>query len=335
MYFYYITLGRWFRIQHFHYIHRILIVLTSIPIFLLGCSEKENQSPITFNHNGQEFTIIPLYQEYLNYIEDAKGKETNLDALYEETVKQSFAASAFGEEFKDWEIEDWTFSTPTFIDELEESLQLLIENHEKIVRIIKETLKDSSDKLPGGKKSVYIIPANPTNASTMEVLNGVTGVTWEKDVILLQIEPAFLEEEYLMYCLAHEYHHSVYMENNELDYTTTLLEDVILEGKADTFAKSLYPDVTIPWHEFSTVELEANTWEFLKKNGNSTALDSKEVSFVGNQMKEIPSRANYTIGYKIMEHFIEHNPNISIAEWTNLSAQDVLVQSKYEESFSN
>ncbi|MDL4843026.1 DUF2268 domain-containing protein [Aquibacillus rhizosphaerae] len=219
------------------------------------------------------------------------------------------------------------------IDKLEESVQLLIENQSSINILIKEALKESSEKLPGGKKSIYIIPANPTNTSTMKFLNGVTGVTWEKDVILIQIEPSLLKDEYLKYCLAHEYHHSVYMENTELAYTTTLLHDVILEGKADTFAENLYQDITIPWHQFSSIKMEENTWEFLKENADSTGLATKEVLLYGSKIKDIPDRANYTIGKEIMEEFLDENPNIPIEEWTNMPANEILLESKYEESF--
>ncbi|RCW63946.1 DUF2268 domain-containing protein [Saliterribacillus persicus] len=311
-------------------------------ILLFGCSdstEGENsaeidfKTPVTFTNKGQEFTIIPFYQEYLNYIEGAKKQEANLKQLYYQTVKQPFLVNAFGEEFKDGEIEDWTLSTPTPINELEKSVQNLIENQSSINEIVKQTLKESSDKLPGGKKSIYIIPANPTNTSTMKFLNGVTGVTWQKDVILIQIEPSLLKDEYLNYSLAHEYHHSVFMENNELDYNTTLKDDVILEGKAETFARSLYPDIIVPWHKFPTIQMEENAWEFFKENTSATDLAVKEVLLFGKAKKNIPDRAIYTLGNKIMNSFTEENPNIPIEEWTDMSANEILLESQYEEYF--
>lgn len=321
---------------------KLIAIVVTLLLILFGCSDNNSnednqtnelaiQSPINFTYNEQDYSIIPFYREYLNYIEEAKKQEVNLSELYHQTVKQPFLVNAFGKEFKDSELEDWTLTTPTAIDKLEETVNLLIKNQNSINKLVEETLKESSDNLKGGKKSVYIIPANPSNTSTMKFLNGVTGVTWEKDVILIQIDPTLLKDEYLKYCLAHEYHHSVFMETNELPYRTTLEHDVILEGKADAFAKNLYQDINIEWHEFTTSQMEVETWKFFKENADGIGLTSKEILFNGSITKDIPERANYTLGNKIMDSFIEENPNTPTEEWTDMTVNEILEKSNYEE----
>jgi uncharacterized protein YjaZ len=108
-----------------------------------------------------------------------------------------------------------------------------------------EALKDSSDKLPGEDKSIYVLPSIPEFKSDLKNMNYVAGEVWNKNTIVILIDPSFIDEN-LKYTIAHEYHHVVAMEDAE---AYTLLERSILEGKADTFAKMIYPDVEIPWLE--------------------------------------------------------------------------------------
>jgi uncharacterized protein YjaZ len=70
-------------------------------------------------------------------------------------------------------------------------------------------------------------------------MNYVNGYAWNQNILVIMIDPSFLEE-HLKYTIAHEYNHVVAMENNE---AYTLLEGTILEGKADTFAKMIIQ----PW----------------------------------------------------------------------------------------
>ncbi|GAA0501845.1 hypothetical protein GCM10008986_31720 [Salinibacillus aidingensis] len=165
----------------------------------------------------------------------------------------------------------------------------------------------------------------------MKWMKGVSGIAWNKDFILIQIAPPFFDENSLKNTVAHEYHHSVFFENNDNSSSLTLLEEVMLEGRADTFARLMYPSTETPWSDFSSQHLEETTWKAFRENLNSTDASIKDDFFYGNSSRGIPDRSSYKIGNKIMDRFIQKNPDVSIAEWTEMSADEILNKSKFEE----
>lgn len=49
----------------------------------------------------------------------------------------------------------------------------------------------------------------------------------------------------------------------------------------------------------------------------------------GNDSKNIPKRASYMIGYKIMQSYLEQNPNTEMEEWTALDSKEIVQKSEY------
>lgn len=49
--------------------------------------------------------------------------------------------------------------------------------------------------------------------------------------------------------------------------------------------------------------------------------------------KDIPFASAYTIGYRIVQEFLKNNPDITLLEWTDLEAEEILAKSKYQERF--
>jgi uncharacterized protein YjaZ len=50
--------------------------------------------------------------------------------------------------------------------------------------------------------------------------------------------------------------------------------------------------------------------------------------------KDIPFASAYTIGYRIMQEFLNNNPSMTLLEWTDLEAEEILLKSKYGEKFN-
>ncbi|WP_161493892.1 DUF2268 domain-containing putative Zn-dependent protease [Virgibacillus necropolis] len=63
---------------------------------------------------------------------------------------------------------------------------------------------------------------------------------------------------------------------------------------------------------------------------NQPSTKIKDRFFFGDSSKNVPKWAKYKTGNKIMESFIEENPNVSIANWTDMRADEILMKSKYE-----
>ncbi|MBD1221908.1 DUF2268 domain-containing protein [Virgibacillus halodenitrificans] len=288
-------------------------------------TKKDVPSSFSFTYKDQQFEVVYYYKNFLEYIEKAEKQPDKLNGLYIETIINPIADERGVRLSK-----GWGFGTPTQLEILEKYLQSLIDNQDTIHKLIVDSLKKSADKLqPGADKTIFVLPANPEDKDVMEGVEGVSASAWNENFISVQIAPPFFDENSLKQAVAHEYHHTVFFENNEMG--NTLLEAVLIEGKADTFAKIIYPDIQMPWSNFSSAENESQTWKVLKENTSSLMPSIQDDFFLGNASKGIPEWANYKIGNKIMESFIEDYPSISIAEWTDMPANEILKKSNYAE----
>ncbi|WP_060678743.1 DUF2268 domain-containing protein [Virgibacillus halodenitrificans] len=288
-------------------------------------TKEEVPSSFSFTYKDQQFEVVYYYKSFLEYIEKAEQQPENLNGLYIETIINPIA-----EERGIRLSKGWGFGTPRELETLEKYLKSLIDNQDTIHKIITDSLKKSANELqPGADKYVYVFPANPEDNHVMETMEGVAASAWSENFFAIQIAPPYFEEKSLKQAVAHEYHHTVFFKKNELSYT--LLESVLIEGKADTFAKIIYPDIQMPWSNFSSEENESQTWKVHKENMTSAMPSIQDDFFLGNTSKGLPQWANYKIGNKIMESFIEEKPNITIGDWTDMPANEILEKSKYAE----
>ncbi|MBW9235456.1 DUF2268 domain-containing protein, partial [Leptospira santarosai] len=87
----------------------------------------------------------------------------------------------------------------------------------------------------------------------------------DKNTIIILIDPEFLEE-HLKYTVAHEYHHGVALGHTGV---YSVLDRSVLEGKADAFAKMIYPNVEVPWIEPLTGPAKEQAWKLFMENLDS------------------------------------------------------------------
>ncbi|MFS0824720.1 DUF2268 domain-containing protein [Bacillus sp. 1P02SD] len=323
-------------------------IFSVIVVLLIGCSNKtiEVESPKDLNiknpfivkNGNQEFRIIPFYSQILDYIESVSeiDQHEKMEEHYYQKVVEPFQLDTLGKGEGFWIKDHWAFATPKDIKTLEEFVYSLINNQDEINKIIEQALIKSSNTLPGENKTVYLFPPNPDDMYGINLMGGTAGIAVSKDVILIQIEPSSFKEDFLEYAVAHEYHHTIYKESGNVNWNNTLLDSIILEGKADTFAKSLYPDINIPWIEPLSAQKEKEVWEDLEEDLWSIDLDRSLYHDYhnGNPNKGIPTWTNYKIGYQIMNSFLENNPSVSVHDWTLLSAKEILSNSKYGDRIS-
>ncbi|MEK3996697.1 DUF2268 domain-containing putative Zn-dependent protease [Psychrobacillus sp. FSL K6-2365] len=308
-------------------------ITLSMSIFLISCSNESEkfesssdriiQSPIAFKHGEQEFEIINYYQETLDFLKATKEQPDNLEVLYKQSVLDTLRKNGFGYS----ELSDWMFTTPSDIEALEETMSKLIDKQVLLNDSIKEALLESATLLPGGNKTIHVLPSWPEFGASMKEVNYVGGYVWNKDSILIQIDPSFLEED-LKYTVAHEYHHTVYREMNA-DIWYSLLENTLVEGKADIFAKTIYPNVYVPWSEPLIEQENQKVWEIFRENMESTDSSFIEGFTHGNPYYGIPQWSTYRIGNQIMQSFLDENSGLSIEEWTKVSESDIFQKSKY------
>ncbi|MEK4245912.1 DUF2268 domain-containing putative Zn-dependent protease [Psychrobacillus sp. FSL K6-2684] len=304
-----------------------LVILICMFVIFSGCTEETvkpnnptHENPILMEHNGQQFEIYTFFEEYENFVDKAEKEPSNIEALFNQEVKKAFAINS-----------NHTISlyeeipAPKKLEQIREYLEKLKSNKQEINKWIQEALEESSDRLSGVDKTIYVFPSFVEEEASLKDLDYVAGGTFGKEHFYLKINPSFTELA-LKYTVAHEYHHTVAMESGD---ATTLLERCILEGKADTFAKIIYPQMEPVWQQPLSGYYEEQGWKVFKENLESEESEIWDFLFVGNHFKGIAKWTNYKIGYEIMRSFLEKNHDVSTEEWTKMSAQEILAKSKY------
>jgi len=314
-----------------------IIILLSI-ILITACSkdtkqeeqidiEKREKEEIDyqFSHNGQEVEIIYYFDYVINY---ARLKNRNPDLDHDETFTE-YVLNPFRDKvsLNDDTLEKF-LPTSSQVEDLIKHVYDLDEKEERISHLIEEALIHSIEVLPGDDISVYVFPVNPEDQFIIYNIEGISGASsFRKNNIILMVAPTFTEER-LKYTVAHEYNHLVNIENNGRKSRSSLLEAMITEGKADAFAKMVYPEIRVPLTE-ALSEIEASAvLEKLRKNVDST---DREIyrGFLYGGYRDIPRWSNYKIGYVITNSFIENNPDITILEWTKMDVEEIVNNSEY------
>ncbi len=323
-----------------------IIIFTTLVLLLSGCMEEkttrdkpanviedpkgytiQNAKPNHFTVGEQKFQIVPILEPYMDYIEKLEAKpEANHKELYISTVIEPFRKLAFGEN-EGLRLKDhYSFATPFNVERLKESVKILDENYENINQQIKTSLEKSAKLLPGKDSTIYLLPFNPDQSAFISQMNGVTAFATTNQFIILHLAPQKYNEEMLSYTLAHEYHHTVYFDKNKTG-ERDLFEYVLSEGKADSFANMVIPNLQIPWTTEISAEVEQTIWKWVSdKRFSFTENDLAELR---NGSRAIPQWSDYRIGYQIMQQYLKKNPDVPISEWTILGPDVILQKSQF------
>ncbi|ART75434.1 DUF2268 domain-containing putative Zn-dependent protease [Sutcliffiella horikoshii] len=280
----------------------------------------------TFLINGQEFEIYPWYGYYVEYLkEDYSSAEARIDNFHN-VVGNPLSNEVLG---YDYGYQNNIYLKPPYNrNKLKDYIVKLDERHKKIVEVIKEALTDSTILLSGGNYKIYLAPFN-SDVNSEEFL-GVTGFA-QQNAMVLMLDPDKISDKSIREIVAHEYHHLVYMEISDYNTRTAhLLEKVIMEGKAETFTKILYPDYEVHWIEPLSNDEKDRVWSFMDENKYSVSEEDYSVLNNGSISKELPSWSNYRMGYQIMQEYLEKNPGLPVEEWTVLKAVEIIEELEFE-----
>ncbi|WP_251030890.1 DUF2268 domain-containing putative Zn-dependent protease [Exiguobacterium sp. s196] len=315
----------------------ISMLCVSSALLLAACSEDEKEleskksepdvSIETIKINDEnELTIVPLYTQYQQYL------NASLESTDSEESKQNFkkyVLDYIGEVGEEEKIDtsrlktDFNLKPTPHKQQLLKQLDKLIEQHEEIKEIIASTYADSNQILPKKKSTVFIAPYNPEFFYDSEPLKGV-GAAAYKDVFILFLDTDF-DKDVLAYSTAHEYHHLILRDQNKYNLSS-ILESIIVEGKADAFADRIVKGVSPPWH----VQLDDATMEHI-----ASRVNDYETSFtdfvVGNYQKDMPRWSNYTLGRDVLHDYLTAHPELSIPEWTFKEDHEILEKYKYRD----
>jgi len=285
-----------------------------------------NDNSITSEVNNPEFEFIPFYKQYFEYISKEPSSQKERDEYFLDLVVKPLSNEIYGDSLSIYP-DELFFSPPYDIEKLEGYLSELENQHTQITGYLKGALERANEHLPGGNYRVFLLPFNPDISSSY--MNGVQGFTLETGDIVLQIDPNIYSKTSLSWLVTHEYHHAVYM--NISDYKTRdyhLLDHVIMEGKADIFTKILYPDYSVPWIEPLKPNKSELVLQFITENRGSYDFGNVYKLRLGSFEDGLPTWSNYKISYQIMEKFLTNNPDLSIIEWTMMTADEIFDQTE-------
>ncbi|WP_168412970.1 DUF2268 domain-containing protein [Bacillus salacetis] len=280
----------------------------------------------------QTFHVIMLNKEIWEY---AKAVENDSAAVKKEVYREKVVtplrkqvAEADAHIYHDY----FSFLSPnTNITKLKENAKVLLDDEERILELVEQGIKDSAQKMAGEDKTIIILPVNPDERFVIEKMGGLSGVAVSEDTVVLNLDPSF-EEEGLKYLVAHEYHHTLQTENRA-DKAPSILEYFLLEGKADAFANSIYPDYKVPWTEPLSERLQEKVFDELRENGNDWDTNRYYEFFNGYSSKGIPMWSNYKVGFQVVQSYVRNNPDSSVAEWTALLPKEIILGSDYKDVY--
>ncbi|WP_449403677.1 DUF2268 domain-containing putative Zn-dependent protease [Exiguobacterium artemiae] len=170
------------------------------------------------------------------------------------------------------------------------------------------------------KLTVFVAPYNVHNPAEIKRHGGVTGFASGTDMFTLYLAKGFSTDT-LANAVAHEYHHTVAFKSNTHD---SMFNGIMLEGEADMFAAQVYPK----GKSEATEPLLDHTLENLLTQINNYNVDAYDLRY-GNYDKDIPPLAQYTLGYMIMTDFLQKNPDLPVAKWTEMPTTDILEKTGY------
>lgn len=274
--------------------------------------------------------IIFLTDVYTAFIDKVKTDNRSLDSIYKENIQTTIYDTHFQKSEYAFIVKDF-FATPVRnTTELAKSIDRITLNHEKIKTKIIGALKKSRQNIDNDSLTIYIIPSNPDSMNIIKTMTGIMGLTAGSKQIILTIEPDIPGwENMLEYAVAHEFNHAYWTNVNFAKSAKwTLLDYLVFEGRGDSFAHLLYPNVIAPWTSALNQDQKSDLWNKIKTN-----LQSEDISYQIEIMfgsKNYPVWGGYSLGYDIVQKALANDKKLKSDIWTNMSSDKILELSTYK-----
>ena len=191
----------------------------------------------------------------------------------------------------------------------------------------------------GVAKSASLLSADPmtfcvfalhpsNNDDQLKRLGGVTGEIVAGDLAYLRAYPIEGWLDGVAPTVAHEYHHAAWLQrfpNGLEDFSLT--DYLVFEGRAGIFEKLAYPERGAPWGDALTSDEQREQWDAIQPHLETRNLGFQQQIMFGSE--RYPTWTGYTIGFNIVQAFLEKHPDMTVEAWTELDAQELLERSGY------
>ena len=188
------------------------------------------------------------------------------------------------------------------------------------VRIATDAWREANAALPQGSLRVCIDLAHPADDMTRSVMGGISAVTAGRGRIILRVHPDADWKAILPYVLAHEMHHSYWLENHfDASAPFTLADYLVFEGRADYFAGRLFTH-RAPWTTALDGDAYSSTWLAMSKELGTTQWEKLQSFMFGSQRASIPMWAGYSVGYRLVSERMAKEPSLDLRAMTSAPA---------------
>lgn len=312
------------------------------PLIFIGCGFQTNEPAPQIDISehiklvqsesspGQTFRIVRAYEGQASYAEAVKGsEEPDFDALYKRHLLDPYEDECTVEQ-EDGDPSIFQFNPIRNLDYIMKGVNEF-RNPSAEERIL-EALEKSASHLPSNETTVCLFVISPSEHFAKDNMMGLTGMALGANIFWLQMYPGTDWEKNLHYMVAHEYHHTVWFARHYNDEEFNLLDGIILEGKADSFAKTMYPDGFSPWTTALSDQQIEYQWNRIQEH-----LDSTDSLTIGRWLfgySGVSTWTGYSLGYEIVQSYIAEHPEMTIGEWTATSPADLLAESGFDPSQS-
>jgi uncharacterized protein YjaZ len=211
--------------------------------------------------------------------------------------------------------------------------EIMVLRQDSLNIALREGLRKAVDVLPGPDTTVCVLAADPAADYIKTDLHGVSGITVGAGKIWLLINPgnSGLQGDWqdrVRYTIVHEYHHSSWTKRYYDKATPDdLLNYLVFEGRAESFAHIVYPDFDVPWGHALTNKQKAEVWLAMRPALTSTDFGTMRAMMFGGP--NIPHWAGYTIGFDIVESYRKRHPEVSVGSWTAMKPETILAGSDF------
>lgn len=230
---------------------------------------------------------------------------TRLEEYLKEELSDLFTNDSW---MTEWEQLAQRFQLLKFKELSETEIKSLEWNTDEIEKIVHKTLQNVSQYLHFKEMRITLVPAlllpyfqeQPQFIWTNAFTNG-------PGTVIMAIPPQ-PDIDFLQYLLAHECHHAS-PENPiyNLSLSTFTLEEWFkMEGTAEYFALSLYPDRRW-WKDNLPAEMETKYWNECKDHFKTTDDNLKGSLCFGSRKKGIPVFAGYSFALKVVSTYASTN----------------------------
>ncbi|MBK1812793.1 hypothetical protein JHL18_19405 [Clostridium sp. YIM B02505] len=274
--------------------------------------------------------IIAVYENLDGYLLEMEKDNADYKELWDK-----YAIMPYWEKLSQWAPFDMSDRKPKPIKDVNKLKQQIKLLKEMNLDEIKNEFLGAAKALPNyddDKIVIAIYPLDDEETNIKEQQNGVQGVSVFGNM-LIQVNPFAKEySKWIPYVFAHEYHHSVWGNYWHVVHggsTGSLIEALLIDGQADSFAKSINPTLNPKWISQISENQEKELWNnHYSKLLNETNFDYGTYMF-GNEELGIPWCTGYFFGYRIIDSFRKIYPDITPKELIETSSEEILLKSGY------